>query len=676
MTIPGRNDPCPCGSGRKYKSCCQKRVEDAAAENRVALTAEMRQAAAAARAWEVDAVPVNIAISGQESRPVLVIVVGAGFVLGLKTLNRLAGNPTDICVVLEQAIVRAAGEVGAFPERIRIRFADLYDPLSAALRGRDITVEVAERLPDLEEAALSAMREMNPHAAWPPVCLPDRVNAWDLPRSTLRELFAAAAAYWRAAPWTSIENEQAPMVTTPSGRTWRVSVMGAAGNTYGLVLYSDPDDLARHIDADTGRYPFAAIRGKIIALTFDRSDQLLPAILREASTAGWEIADPKRFPILMTVNTPAGGVSSRDADDLIASLRTIPGFVRKWRAELVAEVEAFEPPVIEWHDQETGTVVRYDGGVHYESDDYDDIPPGPDLKDLFTEIRSQLDPEASEEEILAAFQSAAATHMQDYNNQAQADLGNLSPAQVKRLMQRDWSGGGAITLNRNLTLQDLHGATILNDARVLLSLAVERDGLRVTDKGNLNLAVVREMLDRMQNLEIYSYYRDTKRPGEEQVRPLHRLRVLLELAGLLHRERNMLRTTDAGEYLAHDSRAGELFARLFETRFLMMSLPYDFRLSPWPELQVQIGYSLYRLGEIASDWVSPRDIVDEVVLPFAVSRGPATEYFGVESHLRLTLFEQLQLFGLMESSSSDPMMILERTFRKLPLYDRFLQFKV
>ena len=24
--MPGRNDPCPCGSGRKYKNCCGKRL--------------------------------------------------------------------------------------------------------------------------------------------------------------------------------------------------------------------------------------------------------------------------------------------------------------------------------------------------------------------------------------------------------------------------------------------------------------------------------------------------------------------------------------------------------------------------------------------------------------------------------------------------------------------------
>ncbi|MBI5657962.1 MAG: SEC-C domain-containing protein, partial [Nitrosomonadales bacterium] len=25
MNKPGRNDPCPCGSGKKYKQCCQQR---------------------------------------------------------------------------------------------------------------------------------------------------------------------------------------------------------------------------------------------------------------------------------------------------------------------------------------------------------------------------------------------------------------------------------------------------------------------------------------------------------------------------------------------------------------------------------------------------------------------------------------------------------------------------
>src|ERR1700733_4407592 len=31
VSKPGRNDPCPCGSGQKYKKCCQERDESTAA---------------------------------------------------------------------------------------------------------------------------------------------------------------------------------------------------------------------------------------------------------------------------------------------------------------------------------------------------------------------------------------------------------------------------------------------------------------------------------------------------------------------------------------------------------------------------------------------------------------------------------------------------------------------
>ena len=37
---PGRNEPCHCGSGRKYKQCCLAKDEEAAREARAALAAE------------------------------------------------------------------------------------------------------------------------------------------------------------------------------------------------------------------------------------------------------------------------------------------------------------------------------------------------------------------------------------------------------------------------------------------------------------------------------------------------------------------------------------------------------------------------------------------------------------------------------------------------------------
>jgi hypothetical protein len=34
MTKPGRNDPCPCGSGKKYKQCCLKAEQTEAVSDR------------------------------------------------------------------------------------------------------------------------------------------------------------------------------------------------------------------------------------------------------------------------------------------------------------------------------------------------------------------------------------------------------------------------------------------------------------------------------------------------------------------------------------------------------------------------------------------------------------------------------------------------------------------
>jgi SEC-C motif len=46
MAKPGRNDPCPCGSGKKYKKCCLANAE--AAEREQLAKAEARRAESAA----------------------------------------------------------------------------------------------------------------------------------------------------------------------------------------------------------------------------------------------------------------------------------------------------------------------------------------------------------------------------------------------------------------------------------------------------------------------------------------------------------------------------------------------------------------------------------------------------------------------------------------------------
>jgi hypothetical protein len=56
----GRNDPCPCGSGRKYKECCLSKDEAAART--------VREAAAETAAAEAPAEPAHAAAKGK-ARP-------------------------------------------------------------------------------------------------------------------------------------------------------------------------------------------------------------------------------------------------------------------------------------------------------------------------------------------------------------------------------------------------------------------------------------------------------------------------------------------------------------------------------------------------------------------------------------------------------------------------------
>jgi len=55
MSKIGRNEPCPCGSGKKYKRCCLHQDEAAAAERAAAAAAQAAaQSAPPVFAWEDD----------------------------------------------------------------------------------------------------------------------------------------------------------------------------------------------------------------------------------------------------------------------------------------------------------------------------------------------------------------------------------------------------------------------------------------------------------------------------------------------------------------------------------------------------------------------------------------------------------------------------------------------
>ncbi|MGH7653675.1 MAG: DUF7309 domain-containing protein [Gemmatimonadaceae bacterium] len=173
-------------------------------------------------------------------------------------------------------------------------------------------------------------------------------------------MFAAAAEYYRTAPWVNIENDDILQCTVANGGTWSASVMGNAQELFGLALYADEDDLFRTLDADPLN-PGEAMRelgGPILSLSFDPRNELSGAMRREVRDAKWEVAGPAAYPVIVAINTIGGGIAARDMDDLIAILGPISRFAKAKEKQLSGAVAARLP--IRWRDKTGGVSIVFD----------------------------------------------------------------------------------------------------------------------------------------------------------------------------------------------------------------------------------------------------------------------------------------------------------------------------
>lgn len=321
MSHPGRNDPCPCGSGRTYKRCCQP--ADVAAGHDALSGA--RRLAAEVGTWEVEAVPLPVVIeqAGSE-RPVVVLVVADGGPIHQNISGRLGGGVRDVAQAIAKGVSEAAEKVGIWPDTVQVRQADVRAELAPLLAARGVEVEHRRPLPGIMDVALSLMEFMGGTPVWPPVGRSETWLGWGLPRERVAEIFEAAAGFWDHAPWRVLENMQAPRCVLPSGRAWTAMVLGNGGQEFGLILHSEHADAFERPGLDDPSLGFEGVRGRMLSLIFEPLSELSGPARKEIATRRWTVADVRAGPDLMTVNTPGGGVSEEDAQDLVALLRAVP----------------------------------------------------------------------------------------------------------------------------------------------------------------------------------------------------------------------------------------------------------------------------------------------------------------------------------------------------------------
>jgi mutator protein MutT len=271
--------------------------------------------------------------------------------------------------------------------------------------------------------------------------------------------------------------------------------------------------------------------------------------------------------------------------------------------------------------------------------------------------------------------------MAEYNAAPQAELGGLSPEQMRALLADDWEGGGPLALRQDVGLADLAGADFVANARAMLDALLEVGGTRATGAGNLNRAFVGSLLDRLrwppEFLE--STRAVSKVINEEQVHPLRKVRVVLQIAGLVRRAGGQFRVTRLGRELIAGERSGALFARLFRAYFGRFAPSRAAEFPGWPDLTGLVAFALWRLGTIDPDWRDAQALAP-LVLPADAAARVAPENGNWDpwlSSLRSQILDPLAEFGLLEADHPSWREALERParYRRTALYAKVVRFE-
>jgi tetratricopeptide (TPR) repeat protein len=134
---PGRNDPCPCGSGKKYKKCCLSRDEEAAPK---VVEADGHAACSEEDHVRAGVIHVPADLSPAEAREYV------------ERLDRWCNSAHD---ALEDGRFE---EAESLADRVRAEYPDLIDGYELRARVRLQQKRWAEAVEDFEQAIAVALR--------------------------------------------------------------------------------------------------------------------------------------------------------------------------------------------------------------------------------------------------------------------------------------------------------------------------------------------------------------------------------------------------------------------------------------------------------------------------------------------------------------------------------------
>ena len=222
----GRNDPCPCGSGRKHKHCCARsRTPGETTEGTAAfpLPPDAARQARDAPRWEADLLPIPAVVQSEVGRPLISLVVTDEAILDGEISSHTTSDPAALARVLGDALSRAAARVGVWPPTVVLRHPEFSEVLVPELAERGAEVMLARRLEVLDEVALGMMSALTEGIPLlPPMAQVEAWAEWGLPTRMIclrdfsyRDLRPPARGV--GVPVTPPSESGAPVISFPSG---------------------------------------------------------------------------------------------------------------------------------------------------------------------------------------------------------------------------------------------------------------------------------------------------------------------------------------------------------------------------------------------------------------------------------------------------------------------------
>lgn len=261
------------------------------------------------------------------ARPVALIVATRDAVIAVDVADHLSGEPDAVAEALLGMLQWAMEESRTRPRTVTSHHPEVAAALARLLADSGPEVHSIETRDRTYGPARGLVADMVGSDLWPPMSTPATWGAWGFGDEALRELFSAAAAFYRARPWRSISDGAALEVRFSDGVVWGASVLGQAGEVFGLSLYQEPSELLGLYDYLDPAEAFDRMKGRVVSLMFEAADEMPRPTRRELGHKGWEVADPAAYPVLNAINTPGGGVSLADLERLTEGLRAIPRWV-------------------------------------------------------------------------------------------------------------------------------------------------------------------------------------------------------------------------------------------------------------------------------------------------------------------------------------------------------------